>query len=211
MVSDKNLFISIDETKNGLINTSCGSNTLEIKGKGLIAGESSLSFKASYKHRSSRASKPFKEFHLDLIGPISTPSYQGHRFILTIVDGCSRFCSAIPIKAKSDVFSILTFAIDSEVKCFGYHPSIIHSDQGTEFINSSLEEYCREHRIQQRFSNAYTPQQNGLAEQFNRTILESLRTILYDSGFRHNLWSEVIHACLLTLNQVPSHQSKKSP
>lgn len=84
--------------------------------------------RASYKHRSSRASKSFEELHLDLIGPISTPSYQGHRFILTIVDGCSRFCSAIPIKAKSDVFSILTFAIDSEVKRFGYHPSIIHSD-----------------------------------------------------------------------------------
>ncbi|KNZ48831.1 hypothetical protein VP01_5389g1, partial [Puccinia sorghi] len=80
--------------------------------------------RASYKHRSSRASKPFEELHLDLIGPISTVSYQGHRYILTIVDANTRFCSAIPIKAKSDVFSILTFAVDSEAKRFGNYPSI---------------------------------------------------------------------------------------
>jgi hypothetical protein len=50
-----------------------------------------------------------------------------------------------------------------------------------------------------------------LAERFNRTILESLRTIILDSGLRKNLWNEILSACTLTLNQVPTHKSKKSP
>lgn len=320
MVSDRGLFISLDETEGGLINTSCGSNSLRIEGRGsisvscckrpqlfhnvlyvpnitvnllslrqLLLEKYEIEFKtnhfsvtntdgtvlkghyhnnlpviryeplkhssnlsqaellhkslghvsysrirnklgirvkppncckacsvskitrASYKHRSSRASKAFEEIHLDLIGPFSTISHEGHRYILTIVDAFSRFCSAIPIKAKSDVFLTLTSVIASEAKRFGYHPSIIHSDRGTEFINTSLEDYCRRNIIRQRFSDAYTPQQNGLAERFNRTILEALRTILVDSGFRLNLWNEVIGACLLTLNQIPSHRSKPSP
>ncbi|KNZ48603.1 hypothetical protein VP01_553g1 [Puccinia sorghi] len=99
--------------------------------------------KASYKHRSSRASKPFEELHLDLIGPISPVSHKNHKYILTIVDGNTRFCSAIPIKTKSDVFSALTYVIDAEAKRIGYYPSIIHSDRGTEFINASLGDYCR--------------------------------------------------------------------
>ena len=60
-------------------------------------------------------------------------------------------------------------------------------------------------------SNPYTPQQNGLAERYNRTLLESLRTILEDSQLKKNLWSEVLSACCLTLNQIPAHRSKKSP
>jgi len=167
--------------------------------------------RASYKHRTSRAARPFEELHLDLIGPITPMSHKKHRYILTIVDGNTRFCSAIPLTSKSDVFSNLTRIIDVEAKRFGYYPSILHSDRGTEFVNSEMDFYCKTNVIRQTFSNAYTPQQNGLAERFNRTILESLRTILLDSGFSRHLWNEVLNASTLTLNQIPAHRRKKSP
>jgi transposase InsO family protein len=108
------------------------------------------------------------------------------------VDAHTRFCAAIPIQAKSDVFKTLTFAIDVEAKRIGYYPSLLHSDRGTEFVNSELSKYCHEHIIWQRFSDAYTPQQNGLAERFNRTIIEALKTNLADSGLPKNLWHEVL-------------------
>jgi hypothetical protein len=143
--------------------------------------------RASFRTRTSRASKPLEEIHLDLIGPISPMSHRKHKYILTIVDSYSRFCAAIPIVEKDQVFGALSYAIDIESKRLRYYPSVIHSDQGTEFINSKLDEYCRTHVIRQRFSDAYTPQQNGLAKRFNRTILKSLRTIIFDSGLCQNL------------------------
>ncbi|KNZ46513.1 hypothetical protein VP01_71g6 [Puccinia sorghi] len=74
-----------------------------------------------------------------------------------------------------------------------------------------MDAYCNDHCIRQTYSDAYTPQQNGLAERFNRTILESLRTILLDSGLPRHFWNEVLGASILTMNQIPSHRSKKSP
>ncbi|KNZ50679.1 hypothetical protein VP01_4295g2 [Puccinia sorghi] len=84
-------------------------------------------------------------------------------------------------------------------------------NQTTEFVNASLEDYCQKNVTRKCYYNAYTLQQNGLAERFNRTILELLCTILYDSGLRQSLWNEVLSACMLTLNQIPTHKSNKSP
>ncbi|KNZ46933.1 hypothetical protein VP01_681g1 [Puccinia sorghi] len=66
------------------------------------------------KHR--RASKFFEEVHLDLIGPIWPSSQEGHKYILTFVDSHSHFCSAIPLKHKSNVFEQLTYMLNIEAK-----------------------------------------------------------------------------------------------
>ncbi|KNZ53201.1 hypothetical protein VP01_3309g2 [Puccinia sorghi] len=153
--------------------------------------------KATFKHQTSSASKPFEELHLDLIGPITPLSSKQHKYILTVLDSNTRFVAAIPLVSKSDRL--------------GYYPSILHSDCGTEFFNLELGEYCRKNLIRQRFSDEYTPQQNGLTKRFNRTVIESLRTVMLDSGLRPNLWNEVLSACVLSLNQIPAHKSKKSP
>ncbi|KNZ62411.1 hypothetical protein VP01_12736g1, partial [Puccinia sorghi] len=62
-----------------------------------------------------------------------------------------------------------------------------------------------------RYSDAYTPQQNGLAERYNRTIIKSVRAILKDSGLPLNFWNEIIKTSTLTLNQIPGHKIKRSP
>ncbi|KNZ55081.1 hypothetical protein VP01_276g1 [Puccinia sorghi] len=73
-----------------------------------------------------------------------------------------------------------------------------------------MEEYCKEHLIKCQTSDTYTPQQNGLAERHNRTIIESLRTILTDSKINRQYWSNIVKFSMLTLNQIPSHRSNKS-
>jgi hypothetical protein len=84
--------------------------------------------RASFKARSSSASKPLEELHLDLIGPITPSSHRKHRFILTVVDSNTRFLSAIPLVSKGDVFTTLTRILDVEAKRIGYYPSVLHSD-----------------------------------------------------------------------------------
>jgi hypothetical protein len=49
-------------------------------------------------------------------------SHRKHKYILTIVDLYSRFCAAIPLAGKEDVFAALSYAINIEAKRIGYHP-----------------------------------------------------------------------------------------
>ncbi|KNZ50280.1 hypothetical protein VP01_4509g1 [Puccinia sorghi] len=83
---------------------------------------------------------------------------------------------------------MLSPLIDFEAKRLGYYPSVLHSNRGREFIKSSMEEYFKKHLICCRTSNPYTPQQNRLAKRHNWTIIESLRSILKDSGLSKKLY-----------------------
>ncbi|KNZ48857.1 hypothetical protein VP01_5360g1, partial [Puccinia sorghi] len=80
--------------------------------------------RGSFHLRHSKASKPFKEIHLDVVGPITPPSREGDQYFLTVVDSCTRFCSALPLKNKSD------------------------------FINAYIQEFCNKNRIRTRYSDA---------------------------------------------------------
>ncbi|KNZ46936.1 hypothetical protein VP01_681g4 [Puccinia sorghi] len=84
--------------------------------------------RGSFHTRHSQATKPFEELHMDLVGPISPLSREGHKYFLTIVDSCTRFCSAIPIKHKSEVAGVITQAVGLGAKRIGYHPTILGDD-----------------------------------------------------------------------------------
>jgi transposase InsO family protein len=128
-----------------------------------------------------------------------------------VVDSCTRYCDAVPIRHKINVFKTLKYIIDIEAKRFGYYPTVLNSDRQTKFKNKKVSEYCINHLIKTRTSDPYTPQQKRLSKRFNRTILESMRTIIEDSGINRRLWHEIAQVSCLTLNHIPSNRRKKSP
>ena len=69
----------------------------------------------------------------------------------------------------------------------------IRSDNGTEFKNSIMKEFCSEKGITHTFSAPRTPQQNGVVERKNRTLIEAARTMLEESKFPTYFWAEAIN------------------
>ena len=78
----------------------------------------------------------------------------------------------------------------------------VRSDNGTEFKNHQMEEFCNSKGIQQQFSAPYEPQMNGVAERKNRTLIESTRTMLADSKLPITFWSEAVATTCFTLKRV---------
>ncbi|GKA16422.1 putative ribonuclease H-like domain-containing protein [Tanacetum coccineum] len=72
--------------------------------------------------------------------------------------------------------------VDKKVK-------IIRSDNGTEFKNKVMDDFCREKGIKMEYSVAMTPQQNGVAERRNRILIEAVRTMLVDSKLPTTFWA----------------------
>ncbi|KAL8116646.1 hypothetical protein AgCh_022988 [Apium graveolens] len=77
----------------------------------------------------------------------------------------------------------------------------LRNDNGTEFRNAILTEFCKDKGIVQEFVTARTPQQKGVVERKNRTLVEAARTMLQDSKLPTSFWEEAINTACYTQNR----------
>ena len=78
----------------------------------------------------------------------------------------------------------------------------IRSDNRTEFRNTQVEEYCKERGIKYEFLSTYTPQQNGVVERKNKTLITLARAMLDEYGTPAKFWVEVINTAYHVSNRV---------
>jgi hypothetical protein len=92
---------------------------------------------------------------------------------------------------------------------FGLRIKKIRSDNGTEFKNSQIEGILEDEGIKHEFSSPYTPQQNGVAERKNRTLLDMARTMLDEYQTSDRFWVEVVNTACYAINQLYLHRILK--
>jgi hypothetical protein len=85
----------------------------------------------------------------------------------------------------------------------------IRSDNGTEFKNSQIEGFLEEEGIKHEFSSPYTPQQNGVVERKNRTLLDKARTMLDEYNTPDRFWAEAINTACYSINRLYLHRILK--
>ncbi|GKA35017.1 ribonuclease H-like domain-containing protein, partial [Tanacetum coccineum] len=78
---------------------------------------------------------------------------------------------------------------------------VIRCDNGIEFKNSVMNQFCEMKGIKREFSVARTPQQNGVTERRNRTLIEAARTMLVDSKLPTTFWTEAVNTACYVLNR----------
>jgi hypothetical protein len=88
---------------------------------------------------------------------------------------------------------------------FGLRIKKIRSDNGTEFKNSQIEGFLEEEGIKHEFSSPYTPQQNGVVERKNRTLLDMARTMLDKYKTPDWFWAEAINTACYSINRLYLH------
>ncbi|GJU06949.1 hypothetical protein Tco_1123379 [Tanacetum coccineum] len=106
------------------------------------------------------------------------------------------------ILTKDETSEILKIFIKEIENLVDKKVKIIRSDNGTEFKNHVMDEFCREKGIKREYSVARTPQQNGVAERKNRTLIEAARTMLADSKLPTTFWAEAVSTACYVQNRV---------
>ena len=81
---------------------------------------------------------------------------------------------------------------------------MLRIDNGLEFVLEQFNEFCRKRGIKRHRTMAYTPQQNGLAERMNRTLLEHVRCMLLGAGLSKSFWGEAVSTTTYLINRCPS-------
>jgi hypothetical protein len=92
---------------------------------------------------------------------------------------------------------------------FGLRIKKIRSDNGTEFKNSQIEGFLEEESIKHEFSSPYTPQQNGVVERKNRTLLDMARTMLDKYKTPDQFWAEAVNTACYSINRLYLHRILK--
>nr|GEX52895.1 putative ribonuclease H-like domain-containing protein [Tanacetum cinerariifolium] len=122
-------------------------------------------------------SEPLQLLHMDLFGPTSIRSIDHKYYSLVVSDDFSRFCWAFFLGTKDETLYILKDFIALIENQLNKKIKAIRCDNGTEFQNAKLIALCEEKGIKRDYSNARTPQQNGVAERKNQILIEAARSI----------------------------------
>ncbi|GJZ06559.1 putative ribonuclease H-like domain-containing protein [Tanacetum coccineum] len=168
-----------------------------------VACQKGKQHKASCKAKTvSSISHSLQLLHMDLFGPTSVRSLNHKTYCLVITDDFSRFSWVFFLRTKDETSAILKDFIRQIENQLNQKVKTIRCDNGTEFKNKDVIEFCGSKGIKREYSNARTPQQNGVAERKNRTLIEAARTMLADSFLPNTFWAEAVSTACYVLNRV---------
>ncbi|KAI3718149.1 hypothetical protein L6452_19002 [Arctium lappa] len=155
---------------------------------------------------------PLELLHMDLCGPMRTQSLGGKKYVLVIVDDYSRYTWVKFLRSKDETPEVLiSFLKTTQVK-LQRQVKFLRTDNGTEFKNKIVDDYLDSVGISHQFSTARTPQQNGVVERRNRTLVEAARTMLSQSDLPLFLWAEAVSTACHTQNRSIIHRRfQKTP
>nr|GEY66664.1 hypothetical protein [Tanacetum cinerariifolium] len=156
--------------------------------------------------------KPLHTLHMDLFGPTSVSSLNHKWYCLVVTDDFSRFTWTFFLKTKDETSGILRNFITEIENLKELKVKIIKCDNRGEFRNKEMNDFCSRKWIKREFSNARTPQHNGVAEKRNRTLIEAARTMLADAKLPVTFWAEAVNTACYVQNRVLVNKSQnKTP
>nr|GEX64651.1 putative ribonuclease H-like domain-containing protein [Tanacetum cinerariifolium] len=129
----------------------------------------------------SSVNQPIFRLHMDLFGPTFVKSLNKKSYCLVITDDYSRFTCVFFLATKDETSPILKTFITGLENQLSLKVKVIRSDNGTEFKNHDLNQLCGMKGIKREFSVPRTPQQNGIVERKNKTLIKAARIMLADS------------------------------
>ncbi|GJV18632.1 retrovirus-related pol polyprotein from transposon TNT 1-94 [Tanacetum coccineum] len=143
--------------------------------------------------------------HMDLCGPMRVQTINGKKYILVIVDDYSRFIWVKFLRSKDETPEVVIKFLKQIQISLNKTVRYIRTDNGTEFVNQVLTEYYESVGIFHQKSVPRTPQQNGVVERQNHTLVEAAETMLIFFKSPMFLWAEVVATACYTQNRSLIH------
>ncbi|GKC20284.1 putative ribonuclease H-like domain-containing protein [Tanacetum coccineum] len=119
-----------------------------------------------------------------------------------VTDDFSRFSWVFFLATKDETSEILKTFITGIENLIDLRVKVIRCDNGTEFKNRVMNQFCEMKGIKREFSVARTPQQNGVAKRTNMTLIKAARTMLADSKLPTIFWAEAVNTTCYVQNRV---------
>jgi hypothetical protein len=167
-----------------------------------------------------RSSGVLEIIHTDICGSFNVKYVDGFNSFITFIDNFSFYGYIYPIHERSealDKFKIFKAEVENQ---HNVKIKVVHSDRGGEYygrhtpygqISGPFAKFLEENGIVAQYSLPYEPQQNGVAERWNHTLMKMVRSMLSNSMLPLNLWIEALKTAAHIIIHVPSKSVPKTP
>lgn len=160
--------------------------------------------RAPFPKRSDRCSDLLDMMHSDVCGPTRTESLGKSRYFVTFIDEASGWCEVRFLSKKSGVFAEFVRVKALFEKQTGKVLKCLQTDNGKEYTSTEFNQFLGINGIQRRLTVPNNPEQNGIAERRNRTLVEMARCMLLQAGLPQTFWAEAVWAANYVRNRCPS-------
>lgn len=131
---------------------------------------------------------------------MKSESLSGSRYFLLFTDDFSRMSWVYFLQLKSETFEKFKIFKALTEKQSGKCLKVLRTDHGGEFTSSEFRTICEEQGIKRKMTASYTPEQNGVAERKNRTMVKMARSILKSKGLPDYFWAEGVATAVYLIN-----------
>ncbi|KAJ7959769.1 Retrovirus-related Pol polyprotein from transposon TNT 1-94 [Quillaja saponaria] len=163
----------------------------------------------SFPKEATRATEPLQLIHTDVCGPIKPCSFGKNHYFLLFIDDYTRKTWVYFLKKKSKAFEVFKKFKALVEKESGHVIKSLRSDRGGEFTSNEFNIFCEIQGIRRPLKVLRTPQQNGVAERKNRTILNMARCLLKSKNMPKEFWAEAVSCAVYLSNRCPTKERSK--
>jgi transposase InsO family protein len=143
--------------------------------------------------------------HLYVCGPMTVSSMNGYLYYVLFIDDHSWKTWIYFLKTKDGVLAIFQEFIAQVENLIGRRIMLLRSDNGGEYTSMDFSDFYIEAWIKRKYTIPYNPQQNGVSERKNRTIIEATKEMIHDHNLPMILWVEASMTAMYVQNKSP-HQ-----
>jgi transposase InsO family protein len=159
-----------------------------------------------------RATQKLQLIHTDVAGPQRTPSLQGSLYFVLFIDDFTRMCWIFFLKFKHEVAGVFVKFKNMVETQSGCKIQFVRSDNGKEYTSAQFNLFCEEAGIVHQLTTPYNPEQNGVSERRNRSIMEMVRCMLHGKDLPKQFWAEAANTAVFLQNRLPTKALKdKTP
>ena len=142
--------------------------------------------------------------HSDVCGKMNAQSLSGAEYFVAFIDDKTRYVWTYVLKRKDQVFDcFLQWKAEVE-KSTGAKLKVLRTDNGGEFTSTEFQKYLKSEGVRHELTVPKTPEQNGVAERMNRTLIETVRSMLADSQLPQKFWAEALSTAVYLRNRSPT-------
>jgi hypothetical protein len=169
-----------------------------------LVGKQRQSFPKTAKYR---AADTLELVHGDLYGPITPATHGGRRYFLLLVNDYSRYMWLQLLTSKDEAAAIKRFQARAEAEA-GKKLRMLRTDRGGEFTSVEFAAYYADQGVVRHHTAPYSPQQNGVVEQWNQTVVGMARSMMKAKRMPAEFWGEAVSTSVFILNRAPTKSLK---